>query len=315
MDRKVGANHGMIAKKAHIRTNFRRDISIYPRARDAWKAVLEAYSHKFPDSKVLLPSYIGWTQAEGSGIFDPVSNVGISYEFYGLDKYLRIDFEDLKKKVDQNPDAVLLLVHYFGFPDINYDEITSWLDEKNVFYVEDNAHGMLSDWIGSRCGRRGAYSFFSLHKNLPFKDGGMLIDNHSESLDIEQKDYLSPSEVLSYDMHGIFHRRRENYELLLKELKGVHGLELLYTRLAEGISPQSFPVLILDADRDDIFRKMNESGFGLVSLYYHMIEPLRSTDYESVQFTSKHITNRPVHQDCEKEALVKLATALKELLA
>ncbi|NNF75490.1 MAG: hypothetical protein HKN00_09915, partial [Flavobacteriaceae bacterium] len=55
----------MIAKKANIKSNFRREISTYPRARDAWQAVLEAYKSKHPSAKVVLPSYIGWTITEG----------------------------------------------------------------------------------------------------------------------------------------------------------------------------------------------------------------------------------------------------------
>ena len=60
---------------------------------------------------------------------------------------------------------------------------------------------------------------------------------------------------------------------------------------------------------------MNEAGFGLVSLYYHMIEPLRETDYDSVNVTSKQITNLPVHQDCNSDELLRMTTFLKELIA
>ncbi|MBT8253874.1 MAG: DegT/DnrJ/EryC1/StrS family aminotransferase, partial [Bacteroidia bacterium] len=164
----------MIAKKAHKANNFKRELISYPRARDAWQAVLQAYHKQYPKAKVILPAYIGWTVTEGSGIFDPVTNVGIDYEFYGLNKMLRIDFEDMKRVISANPGAMVLMVHYFGFPDDRYSEIVLWLKKEGVFFIEDLAHAMLTDLIGGACGRAGNYSFYSLHKNLPFPDGGML---------------------------------------------------------------------------------------------------------------------------------------------
>ncbi|NNL79191.1 MAG: hypothetical protein HKO67_01765 [Flavobacteriaceae bacterium] len=305
----------MIAKKANIKSNFRREISTYPRARDAWQAVLEAYKSKHPSAKVVLPSYIGWTITEGSGIFDPVTNAGMPFDFYALDKRLRINLDDLKEKVNNNTESVVLLVHYFGFPDERYEEITNWLDENGVFYIEDAAHGMMSDLIGNSCGRRGAFSFFSLHKNLPLPDGGMLVDNGRYSLEIEHTDYMDSKAIFSYDIHGIYAKRRENYQVLVDQLNDVDGIELLYPELDENVSPQSCPILIKNKNRDDIFKAMNDNGFGLVSLYYHMIEPLRETAYESANYTSKHITNLPVHQDCKASELIKLTEYLKELIA
>ena len=130
-----------------------------------------------------------------------------------------------------------------------------------------------------------------------------------------KNEYISIAEVFSYDIQAIYEKRRQNYKVLINELHEVDGIELIYPKLREGISPQSCPILILNKDRDEIFKKMNEAGFGLVSLYYHMIEPLRHTNYESVMTTSNQITNLPVHQDCDQAELLRMTAYLKELIA
>ena len=51
----------------------------------------------------------------------------------------------------------------------------------NVFFVEDCAHAWLSDVIGGVCGRKGKYSFYSLHKLLPLIEGGLEISNQPKN--------------------------------------------------------------------------------------------------------------------------------------
>ena len=50
-----------------------------------------------PGERVLLPAYVGWSAKEGSGVFDPVDELGVPYAFYRLDDRLRIDLYGLEQ--------------------------------------------------------------------------------------------------------------------------------------------------------------------------------------------------------------------------
>ncbi|MDD2200244.1 MAG: DegT/DnrJ/EryC1/StrS family aminotransferase, partial [Bacteroidales bacterium] len=209
----------MITKIAVKNDNFRRKWTYTNSARDAWSDILLRFKTIRPEGNILLPAYIGWSPNEGSGIFDSVYHSGLKYSFYNLNSHLQIDFEILKQLILADTSQLVLLVHYFGFPDINYNEIVHWLKKNNIYFVEDCAHAWLTDLIGGKCGRAGYYSFYSLHKLLPTVDGGFLVNNKPLNDQKNSNPYFS----LSYDLYQIFHKRNENYLYLanvLGEFKG-----------------------------------------------------------------------------------------------
>ena len=75
----------MITKKPNNQTNFKRKIYFTNSARQAWGLVLKELN---PDDKILLPSYIGVTDREGSGIYDPVISNNIKHNFYLLNLHI-----------------------------------------------------------------------------------------------------------------------------------------------------------------------------------------------------------------------------------
>lgn len=305
-----------IEKKATETHLYRRNFIRFNSAREAWSTILKSYAKQHPDATLILPSYIGWSQNEGSGIFDPVLKSQIPFAFYALNKYLEIDINDFKKCTLTYKQPIVLLVHYFGFPDTNYNYITDWLDKKNILYIEDSAHAMLTDLIGGVCGRKGIYNIYSLHKMMPFKSGGILVYNKIKDFQ-NRKSTASTSlsiDIFEYDLKMIYNKRRHNYLFLLDLLKEVKGLKPLYPVLASGNCPQTMPVIIRSENRDHIYFEMNKRGFGLVSLYHTMIKQLKDSSYESVNFTSKHLINLPIHQDCGEKELIEMVANLKLIL-
>jgi len=303
-----------ITKKPSIYNAYRYSYKYFPKARHAWENILEAFQKKHPNSTVVLPSYIGWSSNEGSGIFDPVNNTDTQYKFYGLSKTLRIDIDDFKNIIESLDNPIVLLVHYFGFPDEKYTEIVNWLDLNNIYYVEDSAHAMLSDLIGGVCGKNGAYNIYALHKILPFPDGGYLIDNHKDSLEIEMEDNTNISPIFSYDLRKIYELRRRNYQFLIDNISDIKGITILYPKLIDGICPQTLPIILDDFNRNEVYHQLNSMGFGLVSLYHTMIDPLKNSKYISATYTSFQITNLPIHQDCNIGNLRRMVIALKNIL-
>lgn len=291
---------------------FRRFFYYTSSARNAWSEILERYRIENPEYKVLLPSYIGWSPNEGSGIFDSVKNSSLAFDFYHLGRDLQIDIAHLKQKVQEYPHTVVLLVHYFGFPDKNYLEILKWLKENNIQFVEDCAHAFLSDIIGGICGRNGRYAFYSLHKILPVPVGGVMVCN--ETKDQLLKESIQPFLQLDFDLFAIYLNRRNNYNMLVEALADIDGIEVIYPNLEKGICPQTLPVIVNNFDRNVLYTKMNEAGIGMVSLYHTMIQELNECDAEAAQFTSKHIINFPVHQDMNESDIPKVITVLKSIL-
>lgn len=299
----------MITKKALNQGRFKREWVYMNSARDAWSEIIEKYKISHPNGKILLPAYIGWSANEGSGIFDSVVKSGVEFDFYGLGMHLEINVDDLKLKTSKNENPLVLLVHYFGFMDSRYSEIANWLEENNVFFVEDCAHAWLTDLIGGVCGRRGNFSFYSLHKLLPVATGGIMVNNAPE-----QNEGMNPFFELNYDLFSIYAIRRSNYNYLAHLLSEVAGVEVIYKTLEEGICPQTLPVIVENFDRTTLYNKMNEAGFGMVSLYHTMIENLQNSSFGAPAVLAKKIINFPIHQDVEKKDIDAMVDELKRLL-
>ena len=302
----------MITKKALNKDFLLREWTYTNSARDAWSQIIEEYKVLNPFGKILLPTYIGWSSNEGSGIFDSVANSGLEYDFYELGMRLEINFEDLKTKVRENVNPLVLLVHYFGFIDSKYTQITNWLINNNVFFVEDSAHAWLTDLIGGKSGRKGNYSFYSLHKLLPLSTGGIMVNNDPKSN--KNISRMNPFLEFNYDLFSIFNIRRSNYKYLSDKLKDVAGIEVIYKNLEEGICPQTLPIIVENYDRDLLYHEMNKKGFGLVSLYHTMIESLKKHNSKASSELSKKIINLPIHQDVEVEQMDKMVIELKKKL-
>lgn len=304
----------MILKKATNKNLYRRSWFRTQSAREAWSQIIDIYKSKHPKGIILLPSYIGWSKNEGSGIFDCVRNSGLSFDFYNLDVNLEIDLDDLFSKLDANSNPLILLVHYFGFVDKSYEKIISKLQNNRCFIIEDCAHAWLSDIIGGTCGRAGNFSFYSLHKILALNEGGLLVDNFNSLISISEN-RVQPIFDLNYDLLFIFQKRRNNYIRLLELLKNIGGIRILRTELPEGICPQTLPIELLEYDRDKLYHEMNELGFGLVSLYHTMIPELKGNLSLAAEVLSRNIINLPVHQDISFKELEKLVTNLIKIIS
>ena len=308
-----------ITKSPEKRCNFQRRSFPFESARCAFKAYMQAIGLS-QDDEVLLPSYIGWSSREGSGVFDPIEQLGVQYSFYRISQRLQVDVDDVKAKIQARRPRLLVLIHYFGFPDPNSDALCRFARDNNVFVLEDEAHAMLSDQVGGICGRSGDAAIYSIHKLLPFTRGGRLVlntNNHEETMETMGRPIGDDSAQSfgDYDLYRIALRRRENACFLLQLLRDTGlPLEPLYSSLPEGIVPQSLPVLINGGSRDDLYFQMNALGYGVVSLYHTLIEPIHSEEFPEAHYLSRHIMNLPVHQDTDKQALSNLVECLTRLL-
>lgn len=308
----------IIEKTALKQQNEKNHIFYYDSARTAWKKLL-LYLSRQREYKVLLPGYIGVSPKEGSGIYDPVAESGIRYGFYRMDGRLCIDTGDLEQKLNGCQKAAVLLVHYFGYPDKNIRKIVEICRSGNAIVVEDCAHAFYTDFIDHSCGGYGDYAIYSIHKMLPYNNGGFLKIRHlpdeQEYAFFSRDTMPSFSSVFEYDFYRIARARKRNAQLWENLLAGMEKqIEMLHIKensTGMDITPQTFPVLVKQYDRTKLYFELNQAGFGAVSLYHTLIDPLiNNRRFEDAAWTSKHILNLPVHQDIVEGQIEQMCSML-----
>jgi dTDP-4-amino-4,6-dideoxygalactose transaminase len=315
-----GGTNPIVTKGATDKKRFCRPALSFPNARTAFKAFLLSMNFQ-PDQEVLLPAYIGWSPNEGSGVFDPISDLGLGFRFYRINRNLSINVDDVLGKITTYKPKLFVAIHYFGYPDTRLSEIVDCARENGVAVLEDEAHALFSDLIGGICGRRGNAVIVSLHKMLPFRLGGLLVFRDSQNGSVMEKvksanlDISLEETLLNYDLLEIAGTRRKNAIKLLELLKPLSGkIDPLFPMLPEGVVPQSLPVIIKDKSRDELYFELNDRGFGAVSLYHTLIDAIPPHEFPDSHWLSKHIMNLPVHQDVTEEMQERMVDCLKSLV-
>ena len=278
-------------------------------ARDGFKAILKTkeLSHK----RILVPGYIGYSSREGSGVFDPIREVGNPYLFYHMDNALCINTEDLKAKITANPGSILLLIHYFGFRDKNLEIVKNVAVDNNMIIIEDFAHAYFSFCQNPIIDFD--FGLFSIHKLFPTLKGGMILSKTGISAGMDGAD--AKYEMFKYNMHEIIRRRRENYAYLLSELEPIsRQYDIRIPSLSENDVPQTFPLVVSDNTlRDQLYFQLNKEGYGVVSLYHELISEIDNS-FTVERDISQRILNLPLHQDVEIKALEQMIRRLNEIV-
>ena len=110
----------MIHKSASDKSRYNTRVSFYNSAREAWSKILQS-KIKNTAPRALLPSYIGITDREGSGIFDPILETNCTYDFYELNDDLSANLNSIQTKLNSNSYDFILVVHYFGFRQFRFN--------------------------------------------------------------------------------------------------------------------------------------------------------------------------------------------------
>lgn len=308
----------LLPKLASNPDNFVRPALHFQSARDAFAAYLRSRQVGSEDT-VLLPAYIGWSSREGSGVFDPVLSVGCRYTFYRMTADLRIDLDHVAFQLRAARPKVAVIIHYFGYPDPGLADFIQLAREHEAQVLEDEAHALLTDWVGGLTGRWGDAAIISLHKLLPVRDGGLLLLNRSSRSLMDQIQPVSDAEpryrLVDYDFAAIAAARRRNAAALTKLLAPLEGqVDPLFPSLPAGVAPQTLPVVIKRASRDELYFRLNAAGFGVVSLYHTLIDAISPADFPESHWLAKRIMNLPTHQDLDSELLPSLIAQLSRLL-
>lgn len=290
------------------------DLTCFSSARLAWQQVLRETSAQLGRQiRVLLPSYIGENDKEGSGVFDPVRSENVEFEFYALDRALCPSLTDLKVTLANGNYDLVLVVHYFGLKRIPMPQVAQICKENDVVLVEDCAHCIFDHAMDE--GTFGQYAFYSLHKIFPVSEGGLLRRNTTRSDEIIEptaengKHESLLRTVLSSDVPTIKKIRRRNYRFLVRHFSSCDQAEVLI-HLDENSVPQSFPLFIKNGLREKLYFHLLDHGFPTIALYYRLISEIEPAKFPISYEVSQSILNLPVHQETSEEQLAALVNEI-----
>ncbi len=307
----------MITKKPINNSKYQKNIVLTNTGRIAFKHILKTIFKDNKEGFILLPSYIGITDREGSGVFDPVQEIGINYNFYRLNNKLSIDFEYLQFKLKKIKVKALLVIHYFGFSKNDMNFLSNYCKENNIILIEDCAHSFNSYFNNKLLGSFGDFSFFSIHKFLSTVNGGILKINNEkffiEDIPNNEKIKLNTLEVLyKSNIDKISELRCRNYNHLFEKIRDVTWLSPMYGKLPEGIVPMNLPVLIKKR-RDFVYFELMKRKIPTISLYYRLIDEISRYEFSEMYYISNNILNLPVHQEIELKDINILSKVLREI--
>jgi dTDP-4-amino-4,6-dideoxygalactose transaminase len=301
-----------VTKTAVDPTTARAPSLFYDSARAGMLDFLEQRLAAQPGLRVLLPSFIGWSPHEGSGVFDPVRELDLAATFYRVHDDLSVDVADLEAHLEDGGPAVVVVIHYFGRTDPALAQVASIVGRHDAVLVEDLAHGFFTARGDGPAARFGGVLLYSLHKMFPTPEsrGGMV--TYPDASLVTRQASTRPDLagfLLDYDWREIGERRRAHYADLEQRLRAlaadVGGFDLLWPELPAHDVPQTLPVRIHGSGRDEIYTAMNAEGYGMVSLYHTLIPELR--EIPEMMALATTVINFPVHQDMradQREALV-----------
>jgi len=307
----------MIKKKQEFNKEFMKREYLLPRGRSAFFHAMQLLKLD-KQNKILIPSYIGLSQKEGSGVFDPINHLKVGYEFYKLNQDLSVNIGDFAEKIRQKEIKAALIIHYFGFCQKGFDKIIEICKMNKKYLIEDCAHAFNSFHKNKKLGTFGDIGFYSIHKFLSTDDGGILLINN-ERIQIPQalRDNISEKTLrilYKSDIGKINKKRVSNYDYLLKRIKNLKWAHAFYNKCPNGIIPINFPVIIKNKDRNYVYFKLLKRGVETVSLYHTLIPQIKKQDYPVSYYLSRHILNLPIHEDISKHDMDIILKELRDVL-
>lgn len=302
----------MLTKSPEIEGQCHNNIWFCESARQAFRSIL--LNKKTEGRKILMPGYIGITDREGSGVFDPVSSTQTAYEFYRLDRELSMDKTQVAELIESGQFFAILIIHYFGFCQTDMAWLIRLCKDNDVMIIEDCAHTLNGSTDVGILGHMGQLSIYALHKILSSSTGGMMRQNTSSAkynpLELQLPDASVLNALLTTDLDNVKSIRIRNYNQWLSKINEIEGITPVYDKLPNGICPHNLPILISDGLREKLYFKLVDAGVPVVALYYRMIPELPQEGFEDAYYVSQNILNLPVHQDITLEDIDLMANEL-----
>jgi len=208
---------------------------------------------------------------------------------------LNISPEEIKEKINKKTKAIMVM-HYGGYP-CDMKTILRIAKRSGLYVIEDAAHAPDAAYQGRRCGligEIGCFSFFS-NKNLVTGEGGMVVTRNKAWAEKIQRMRSHGMEALSWDKYrghlSSYDIRRLGYnyrtteiqsalglvqlkkldrnnrkrkglvEIYRKELQGVEGISIPFSKFRGNPSYHLFPILLAPTiDRNKVMERLKDFG-------------------------------------------------------
>lgn len=156
----------------HLPIYDEKKCALFALGRNAIYAVCQILGIKAGD-EVLTPAF------DCDGSLQPFRVFGCRLRFFRSDPYsFAADINDIRRQI--TPKTKLIhIINHFGMPQ-PWNELLSLKLEMEVPILEDNAYSLFSKFNDRLFGTFGDVAIFSLRKNLPLIDGGLLRINNSK---------------------------------------------------------------------------------------------------------------------------------------
>ena len=156
---------------------------------------------------------------------------------------LDMKLADIKKKIKKETSAIIL-IHYYGQPCNNIEEITRFANESGIVVIEDCAHSLGAEYNGKKVGNFGDMAIFSLTKNALNFGGGVLCTNNNFF-------YKKAKKILKKNNRTALQKLRDLYEMMNYGYKTTVD-KVVFDRIGKSIFkwwlirvPDIFPGVIL----------------------------------------------------------------------
>ncbi len=196
---------------------------LFALGRNAMYAACKALKLQAGD-EVLTPAF------DCDGSLQPFRVLDIKLRFFKSNPYnFHVDIDDIKNKISSKT-KLLHIINHFGMPQ-PWDELISLRKETGIPILEDNAYSLFSKINGRLFGTFGDISIFSLRKNLPLADGGLLrLNNPNYEFRL-----LNNKAPLFYLVD------LSNWLKIIKDKLGINKIPPSFKKLIKRFSPNIMP--------------------------------------------------------------------------
>ncbi|MFH0772365.1 MAG: DegT/DnrJ/EryC1/StrS family aminotransferase [Candidatus Omnitrophota bacterium] len=181
--------------------------------------------------EILTPAF------DCDGSLQPFKAAGAKTIFFKSDPYtFAVDLTDIRKRLTVKT-KLIHVINHFGMPQ-PWEELRSLSRETGIPILEDNAYSLFSKLEREPFGLFGDMAIFSLRKNLPLIDGGLLrVNNPSYLFRLEKK--AAPL-FYSTEASGIL--------TIIKRMLGYYKMPPVLRRAARRFAPAIEPPVPLYSD-------------------------------------------------------------------
>ena len=172
---------GTFAGNRAARTASVTDVGVGIAVSSGTAAIALALQHAGvgPGDRVLVPAF------HCGSMIEPALARSAVPVYYRIHRDTSVDLDDIRAKLANSP-RVLLVAHYFGFPQ-DMPGLRAFCDRHGLLLIEDCAHAFFGSCGDRPVGWYGDYAVASVRKFFPTCDGGFLTSSRLSVKDIPLK--------------------------------------------------------------------------------------------------------------------------------